>query len=49
MIAYGFVVPMMFFMGTLFAILWAAAYFVGRKGEAIRAKLIAEREGKSQI
>mgnify|MGYP006266724853 CR=1 FL=1 len=49
MIAYGFVVPMMFFMGALFAGLWATAYFVGKKGEAIRARLLAEREGKSQI
>mgnify|MGYP006270806529 CR=1 FL=1 len=49
MIAFGVVVPLMYVMGILFAILWACAYFVGRKGEAIRAKLIAEREGKSQI
>ncbi len=38
---YGFVVPMMFFMGLLFASLWAAAIVVGRKGEAARAALLA--------
>lgn len=43
MIAYGVVVPMMFIMGTLFALLWVAAFFVGRKGEAIRATLVAQR------
>lgn len=42
LIAYGFVVPMMFFLGLLFAGLWAAAYHFGKKGEAIRAKLLAE-------
>lgn len=47
-ILYGFVIPTMFFMGALFAALWAAAIYFGRKGEAIRATLIAERdqEGK---
>lgn len=43
LIAYGVVVPMMYFMGSLFAALWITAYFLGRKGEAIRAKLLAER------
>ncbi|MBU6242700.1 MAG: DUF4233 domain-containing protein [Acidobacteria bacterium] len=38
---YGFVVPMMFFMGLLFAGLWIAAIVVGRKGEAARAALLA--------
>ena len=48
MIAYGTVVPMMYFMGALFAILWGFAFFLGRKGEAIRAALIAERDAKNQ-
>ena len=45
MIAYGVVVPMMYFMGALFAALWISGFFIGRKGEAIRAALIAERDG----
>ena len=43
-IFYGFVIETMFFMGAVFAALWAAAIYFGRKGEAIRAALIAERE-----
>ena len=42
MISYGVVVPAMFFLGTLFAGLWVSAYFIGRKGEAIRASLLAQ-------
>ena len=42
LIAYGTVVTAMYFMGALFALLWGFAYFVGRKGEAIRARLLAE-------
>jgi hypothetical protein len=41
---YGFVIPSMFFMGAIFAALWFAAIYFGKKGEAIRASLIAERE-----
>ena len=41
LIAYGFVVVSMFFMGAVFAALWVAAILVGRKGEAIRANLLA--------
>jgi Protein of unknown function (DUF4233) len=41
---YGFVIPSMFFMGAIFAALWIAAIHFGKKGEAIRASLIAERE-----
>ncbi|CAN2235394.1 Protein of unknown function DUF4233 [actinobacterium SCGC AAA044-D11] len=40
MIAYGYVVTPMYFMGALFTALWLAAFFVGRKGEAIRAELL---------
>ena len=42
LIAYGLVIPLMYFMGALFAGLWIAAFLIGRKGEAIRARLIAE-------
>lgn len=41
LIAYGIVVPAMYFMGALFAVLWVSAFIIGRKGEAIRASLIA--------
>ena len=30
-VALGFVVPMMFFLGAVFAALWAGAYFLGRR------------------
>jgi Protein of unknown function (DUF4233) len=41
LIAYGIVVPAMYFLGALFAVLWASAFFIGRKGEAMRAALLA--------
>ncbi|MEI6295085.1 MAG: DUF4233 domain-containing protein [Actinomycetes bacterium] len=41
LIAYGVVVPAMYFLGLLFAGLWVSAYVIGRKGEAIRASLLA--------
>jgi hypothetical protein len=40
-IALGFVVTMMFVLGTIFALLWGAAYFVGRKIERERAEAYA--------
>jgi hypothetical protein len=40
-IATGFVVPAMFFLGTLFALLWGVGLAVGRKGERIEAELRA--------
>jgi len=43
-IGYGVVIPLMYFMGALFAGLWVAAFVIGRKGEAIRASLIAAQE-----
>lgn len=45
LISYGVVVVQMYFMGTLFSGLWIAALILGRKGEAIKARLIAERDG----
>ena len=44
LIGYGVVIPLMYFMGALFAGLWVAAFVIGRKGEAIRASLIAAQE-----
>ena len=46
MIAYGFVVFSMFFLGALFLGLWVAAIVIGRKGEAARAAFDAGREGE---
>lgn len=37
----GFVVPLMFFLGALFALLWGLAYFLGRKIERERAAAYA--------
>ena len=36
-IAMGFVVPTMFFLGLVFAILWFYAIRVGRRGDAVKA------------
>jgi hypothetical protein len=38
MIAYGFVVPAMYFVGGLFLLLWACALYFGAKAERIRAE-----------
>ena len=42
LMGYGFFVGGMYLMGGLFAVLWIAAIVVGRKGEAIRAELLAK-------
>lgn len=46
LIAYGFYVTAMFYMGALFGGLWVAAIVVGRKGEAIRAQLLLKKSEK---
>ena len=46
MIAYGYFVFTMYFMGTLFLGLWIAAIVVGRKGEAIKAANLEARDSK---
>jgi hypothetical protein len=43
MLAFGFVLPAFFIVGTLFVGLWITAILLGRKGEAIRASLLATR------
>jgi hypothetical protein len=43
-IGLGFVVPLMFFVGALFALLWGTAYFLGRKIERERAAAYAAHE-----
>ena len=40
-IGLGLVVPLMFFLGSLFALLWGTAYFLGRKIERERAAAYA--------
>jgi len=42
----GFLVAMMFFLGGLFALLWATAYLLGRKIERERAAAYAAFEGQ---
>jgi hypothetical protein len=42
----GFVVPMMFFLGSVLAALWTTAFLVGRKIERERAEAFA-RAGES--
>ena len=43
MIGYAVVVPSMALVGLIFGGLWIAAIVVGRRGEAIRAELMASR------
>lgn len=40
-IALGFVIPLMFVLGGIFALLWGAAYLLGRKIERERAAAFA--------
>lgn len=40
-IGLGFVVPIMFLLGAIFALLWGMAYFLGRKIERERAAAYA--------
>jgi len=48
-IGLGFVVPIMFAVGTMFAALWATAYVVGRRIEADRARWAAEEAGSEEV
>ena len=43
----GFLVPMMFLLGAIFALLWGTAYFLGRKIERERAAAYAAHEADS--
>jgi len=42
--AIGVVVPMMFFLGAVFALLWGTAYFLGRRIERERAAAYAAHD-----
>ena len=44
--AIGIVVPLMFFLGALFALLWGTAYFLGRRIERERAEAYAAHEAR---
>ena len=46
-IGLGFVVPMMFVLGAIFALLWGSAYFLGRKIERERAAAYAAYEAEA--
>ncbi|MFF3324445.1 DUF4233 domain-containing protein [Streptomyces sp. NPDC002889] len=48
LIASGFVVPAMFFLGVLFAALWWASVHYGRKIDAAKARWAAEAEAQPQ-
>ncbi|QIX28611.1 DUF4233 domain-containing protein [Nocardioides sp. JQ2195] len=43
-VALGFLVPVMFFLGGLFALLWGSAHFLGRKIERERAAAYAAHD-----
>lgn len=43
-IGLGVVIPLMFFLGAIFALLWGTAYFLGRKIERERAAAYAALE-----
>ena len=44
LIASGFVVPTMFFLGAVFAALWWASVHFGRKVEEAKARFAAQAE-----
>lgn len=43
----GFLVPLMFFLGALFGLLWGTAYFLGRKIEREKAAAYAAFDAES--
>lgn len=44
-VALGLLVPAMFFVGAMFAVLWLAAFFLGRRIEADKARRAAADPG----
>jgi hypothetical protein len=46
-IGLGFVIPLMFVLGSIFALLWGTAYFLGRKIERERAAAYAAHDGSA--
>ncbi|MEU0223689.1 DUF4233 domain-containing protein [Streptomyces sp. NPDC006284] len=47
LIASGFVVPSMFFLGAIFAALWWASVHYGRKIDEAKARFAAQAEGSA--
>ncbi|THV18735.1 DUF4233 domain-containing protein [Nocardioides caeni] len=47
-VALGFLAPLMFFVGAVFALLWATAYGLGRKIETERAAAFAEYDRRQE-
>jgi hypothetical protein len=47
-IGLGFVIGMMFFLGAIFALLWATAYLLGRKIERERAAAYARFDAEQE-
>ena len=47
-IALGFIVPMMFLLGAIFALLWGTADFLGRKIERERAAAYAAYDARRE-
>ena len=47
-IGLGFVIPLMFVLGGIFALLWGSAYFLGRKIERERAEAFAAYDETGQ-
>jgi hypothetical protein len=47
-LALGFVIPLMFVLGAIFALLWGTAYFLGRKIERERAEAYAAYRAERQ-
>jgi Protein of unknown function (DUF4233) len=45
-IGLGFIVPMMFVLGAIFALLWGTAYFLGRRIERDRAEAYAAHDAE---
>lgn len=44
LVLYGQVITLMYYLGGLFLVLWVVAILLGRRGEAIKARLIAQQD-----
>jgi hypothetical protein len=47
-IALGFLVPVMFFVGAMFAVLWLGAFFLGRRIEDDKARWAREAQERGE-
>ena len=48
-ICLGFLVPVMFFVGAMFAALWLGAFFLGRRIESDKARWAAEADDSGMV